>query len=711
MIQTALETLQRWPVHFLAPETVRLIALALLHFLWQGAALAAIAYGAMTICRTASARYVVGVIALALMLAAPGFTFSILAARQDFAAPDGGALHCCPPIGQAQTISSAAQRVASSALTNFAAKARRLTENNSTRSDYLLWLVQIWFAGVLFLSLRSAVGFLLLERLRGRSCSTVPDDLLELCLNLQDRLRLTRLVRYCKCLHLDAPAVAGWLRPVVLLPASAISGLTTTQLEAVIAHELAHIRRYDAFVNLFQIAVETLLFYHPAVWWLGKHIRAERENCCDDVGVAICGSAAAYAHALAQLANSRTAPALAMAANRGPLAARVARLLDVGSAPRSLRSTSLSAAAICFSSALLAGTALVAIARTVHAASQDPTPAPARPASVDKDGAFVVRPSRPPKAALAPAPAPSASAQPTLAPAAPTEPNPWPALATAAPPQAPALQSQTPGTPATGKSSYIDGMKAAGYDNLSVDELIALKIQGVTPEYVKGMRDLGLHPRADDLIGMKVQGITPDYVREMRAATNSKLDIDKLIGLKVQGVTPDYIKQMHDLGLSTDADDIIGLKVQGVTPDYIKQMKDLGLRSDADNIIGMKVQGVTPDYVKNMRSLGLKIDGDDVIGLKVQGVTPEYIKNINDAGLHPDTDELIGMKVQGVTAEYLKAMQAAGLKLDVDDAISAKVQGITPEFVQKVRSHGFKNLTLDQLMELKHSGVLDPEER
>ncbi len=78
-------------------------------------------------------------------------------------------------------------------------------------------------------------------------------------------------------------------------------------------------------------------------------------------------------------------------------------------------------------------------------------------------------------------------------------------------------------------------MKSAGLGDLSVDQLISLKIQGVTPEYVKQMHDAGLHPDADELIGMKVQGITPDYVRDMRSATGQALDIDNLIGLRVQG--------------------------------------------------------------------------------------------------------------------------------------------------------------------------------
>ena len=85
------------------------------------------------------------------------------------------------------------------------------------------------------------------------------------------------------------PTVIGWLKPVVLLPASALAGLAPQQLEAILAHELAHIRRHDYLVNLLQTLVETLLFYHPAVWWLSRRIRIERENCCDDLAVSLCG--------------------------------------------------------------------------------------------------------------------------------------------------------------------------------------------------------------------------------------------------------------------------------------------------------------------------------------------------------------------------------------------------------------------------------------
>ena len=185
---------------------------------------------------------------------------------------------------------------------------------------YFLWLVEIWFAGVMLFSLRSAGGVFVVERLRRKESKQVSEQLRELCATLQQKMGLQRLVNFYECNRLDAPAVAGWLRPVVMLPVTALTGLSEAQLSSVIAHELAHIKRFDSLVNLFQIGVETLLFYHPGVWWLNKRIREERENCCDDMAVEVCGSPLTYAHALARLAESRTAPRLMIAANGRPLA-------------------------------------------------------------------------------------------------------------------------------------------------------------------------------------------------------------------------------------------------------------------------------------------------------------------------------------------------------------------------------------------------------
>jgi beta-lactamase regulating signal transducer with metallopeptidase domain len=106
---------------------------------------------------------------------------------------------------------------------------------------------------------------------------------------LAERLAVRRAVQLTESALIQIPTVVGWLRPVILLPASALTGLNTEQLEAILAHELAHIKRYDYLVNMLQTIVETLGFYHPAVWWISHKIRAEREHCCDDLAVSISG--------------------------------------------------------------------------------------------------------------------------------------------------------------------------------------------------------------------------------------------------------------------------------------------------------------------------------------------------------------------------------------------------------------------------------------
>jgi protein involved in polysaccharide export with SLBB domain len=135
------------------------------------------------------------------------------------------------------------------------------------------------------------------------------------------------VVRVLESSLITAPAVVGWIAPVVLLPVTSLAGLAPAQLEALVAHELAHVRRHDYLVNLMQSAVETLLFFHPAVWWVSRRIRVEREHCCDDVAVAVCGDRVVYASALADLERMRGA-SFALAATDGSLVARVRRILS-----------------------------------------------------------------------------------------------------------------------------------------------------------------------------------------------------------------------------------------------------------------------------------------------------------------------------------------------------------------------------------------------
>lgn len=690
----------------ISPPLTHSLGWTLLHFIWQGLALAAICAVLMAICRSASSRYAIALGTLALMLAAPVVTFGILA-RSEFA----------PSVASASVSQTAANWAAPAAVIASPLSASPLQPN------LLLWLVEAWFGGVVIFSLRAAGGFFVVERMRRKHAQPVSERLLEKCLELQRSIGIARAIRYCECLRVESPAVIGWIRPVVLFPVAVLTGLSDEQLAALIVHELAHIRRLDYFVNLLQVAAETALFYHPAVWWLNKRIRAERENCCDDVVLAVCGNAVEYARALTLIEERRQAPAMVMAANRNPLLSRVMRLLGVNSPARGIRSAGVAASALCLVGALLAGNGLMAAGHTSGA-------------EVEIHPQFV---AMPPSVGSEPAPRSTQSAQAG---------------------KSTATQQKERET-SSSSGSYIDRMKAQGLDNLTADQLIALKIQGVTPEYMREVKALGLHPSIDELISMRVQGVDPRYIADMRATgLNASLqqiiamrvqgvtpeyvkdmraagvdgDANQFIGMRVQGLTPEYIQQMKAVGVNADANQLIGMRVRGLTPDYVKQMKAAGFDADANQLIGMRVQGVTPEYVRDMRTVGVNGDANQYIGMRVQGLTPEYVQEMKAAGVEAspnqligmrvqgltpdyvkqmkalgisaDPNHLIGMRVQGVTPEYVKALQGAGLQnLSTDDYIRARVAGVTPEFVAAARSHGFKDLTIEKLIELKNADV------
>ncbi len=243
----------------------------------------------------------------------------------------------------------------------------------------LPWLVIAWLLGASFSALRLAGGFVLAQRLKREPAPLVSDGWQETLARLMQRLRVSRPVRLCASALVEVPTVIGWLRPVVLLPACALTNLSAAQLEALIAHELAHIRRHDYLINLLQSVIETLLFYHPAVWWLSRRVRVEREHCCDDLAVAATGDVLVYARALATLETLRSRPAvsLAVAANGGSLMQRIQRLLRPQPAASGRAPMSIALALM-----LVALVAVFAGAQTFASFSRYDAPATQKPAPV-----------------------------------------------------------------------------------------------------------------------------------------------------------------------------------------------------------------------------------------------------------------------------------------------------------------------------------------
>ena len=306
---------------------------ALLQFIWQGALVGVLAAIALALLQRGAAdiRYVVAAIAMSLMLTLP-----IVSVIQELNGPAQP-----PPVQRAGVTSAEAKPtvppvtsldVVRSATGRSASVPGNTTAVPLIRPDRLAsWLLIGWMLGVMLLAARLVSGWLWIQRLRIHA-KPASATLCGTAERLARRLHISRAVRTVESCIVEVPTVIGWLKPVVLVPASALAGLSPAQLEAVLAHELAHVRRHDYLVNLLQTIVETLLFYHPAVWWVSRQIRIERENCCDDLAVQLCGDRLLYAQALADLEQLRASRArFALAATGGSLVHRVRRVLGAPS--------------------------------------------------------------------------------------------------------------------------------------------------------------------------------------------------------------------------------------------------------------------------------------------------------------------------------------------------------------------------------------------
>jgi len=232
------------------------------------------------------------------------------------------------------------------------------------------WMVSGWFGGVVLLGMRLCFGWCRVQSWRWRGTPLADPEIRKIFAQLVARLRVTRRVRLLLSEVAPGPMMLGWLRPVVLLPAQVLTGLSPEAIEAILAHELAHLRRHDYLLNLLQSLLEVVLFYHPAIWWLSRQVRETREECCDELAVSASVGRLQLASALAALAEMRTPPEPALAARRGSLLGRIARLLGVAR-PEPVASGRNAAWTLTFASALVVALGLVYSSKLMAQASDD----------------------------------------------------------------------------------------------------------------------------------------------------------------------------------------------------------------------------------------------------------------------------------------------------------------------------------------------------
>jgi len=397
-------TLQTLLIH----PAVRSLGWALLHFIWQGALLAALFLVADTLTRRSQARlrYAIGCMTMLLM---PAVFVATIFQSHPFLAPapsaQDGRVVAIPGVGAVHLESTPRPAHVSIG----PVLPGRHSPSFEPATALPGFMVCLWLGGIVALSICTAGGWTRVRRLRRRGVEPVAAAWIETVEGLIERLQVSRPVRLYTSAIAEVPMAIGWLRPYILFPVSTITGLSESQLRAVLAHELAHIRRHDYLVNLLQTAVETLLFYHPAVWWLSRRVRQEREHCCDDVAVEACGDVMEYAGALAQLEELRGSTSEPeLAATGGDLLARIRRLM--GQSSEKSRDRIPGPLGVTLAVAAVLGAAIGAgHTPAIHAQSSPPRVAQAAPAPVAQIQAAPVpappaQAKTPPPAVVAPEP-------------------------------------------------------------------------------------------------------------------------------------------------------------------------------------------------------------------------------------------------------------------------------------------------------------------
>ena len=648
------------------------LAVALFEFVWQGALVAALwaAARAMLTRSRPSARYALGCAALLAMAAFPCWTFwqtsgesSRPLALVRGAARIGTATPSSDPSSLATTADSSHDTLAlPGALRGLPASIEP-------------WPVVIWAAGVLLLCLRFSMSWAAIGRMKRDARVPESPALPETLARIARRMRISRPVRLLESAAIRVPAALGVLRPAILVPLSGLTGLSSAQIEALLAHELAHVRRHDYLVNLFQTAVETLLFYHPAVWWISRQVRLERENCCDDLAIAATGDARLYARALLRLEEERASVQLAVAATGATLLPRIARLFPRHPARRTHPA---------HAGAFLALAALV----TVGAAARGPASPPEMFSGAGSGFSLPVSQT------LAVMEAPVGIGDDSA-----PRPAPRSARASAARVAESPMQASAP-------SSAKDSRTGA----ITAEDLEDFRTHGVTADFIRDIEALGYtHASAATLISLRVHGVSPDFLRGLNEVFAERISLDTAVDLRIHGVDADFVKEMSRVFGRLSPDTAESLRIHGVSPEYVTRFREQGYSSlSADEAITMRNHGVDPGAAAEFVKMGFpKPFLDELLVARNHGVTVDYVRGIRDAGMAVlDLDAMVSLRKHGVTPEYLKAIRALGFsKLSPDEAIALRNHGVTSDFLSELRAAGYTGLSVDEAVALRNHGI------
>ena len=546
------------------PDTIlRAICWTLLHSLWQGLIFAIVAGIVLVLTKKASSslRYNLLCCGMILFLAVSGYTFY-------------HQLHI--PAATEATTTSGNLPAITGKWTTTATTPAITTATSHTLRDSIDSLIQyfnahaslvvvIWFIIFLARFVQVLSGVVNAQRFRHYQTSPAPSEWQQRLVTLLNRLQITRPVSLLQSGLVKVPMVVGWLKPVILVPVGMLVHISPEQVESILLHELAHIRRQDYVFNLVQHVVDTLFFFNPALLWISSLIRTERENCCDDIAIRQTNSRRRLIEALVsfhEYHQSAQPYALALTGKNNRVIRRVERIVyrknhSLNAGERLLLMCGLMALSVAFV--------------TIDSSRRDTSTSPVRPAAthVQMPASHIQMPPTPL------ATPPSAPATTLLA----------------------AADTTHPGTAENDSPDLLDELQALGYHDISVDQLIRCKEHGVTGEFIAELRKLGYKTFSlDKAVELVDHGVSAEFINNLHHMGYTDVSLDMAVRLVDHGVTTDFIGSIRKLGFdSISLEKTIKLADHGVTSDFISSWKNkTGKLFDLDDYIKLADSGIDP---------------------------------------------------------------------------------------------------------------------
>jgi len=634
---------------------IRTVTAILVHSLWQGILIGILAAVALSLLRSSNARirYSVSCCAMAAVIVATAVT-----AVSVWPDGHGAARHVSAVTGElagGEGSSDVGATISIPGPINDVSSSNRWWKHPSIGRYFFM----IWVSGVMLFSVYHILGW---RRARGfvrRGTSSVPTEWQARFEKLCDEFRVRRLVSLLSSSLVKVPCVVGWMKPVILVPVSMFTLLDPSEIEMILVHELAHVRRCDVLVNIVQTAMETLFFFNPAIWWLSRHIRIEREDCCDDTAILRTGNRLRYARALANLEELRMFQTSFGSAIAGtPLERRIRRIVGA-TKPRFYSSVlSISGMLLIISviavflgsfggsedSAAQASTAI----ETAREVNREPGDLYGEWEIESDHEEFKIRFNRGSDSRIAFS----------------FDRNEF--FDKIGDGQKPFQLIRDAGTffldgkfrrngrNCWGKgewyfqpdSEFVHFMSRYGLRGDDKEKVLATAIFDVSREFVSGLEGYSyLRLDVDKLIAARSQGITPEFIEEFREAGYPDLPYDRLLSMRVQGVTPDDAREFERLGVGhLTADQLISARIHGIAPESVEEFRDAGFRDLSYNsFVTLRAFNLdVGEFEDCYRHRFMDLSEDNMVWVCGFHITLKDIEEMKELG-YTDIDDIIRM--------------------------------------------------------------------